>query len=576
MRRGVFSVLGVCLMLASVGACAAQVSASVDRHTVHMGDTLTLSITVKGSAGAASPDLDPLRKNFDVQQTSSSRNISIINGKSSATRVWGVALQPLHTGTITIPSINVAGGHTQALDVSVVPAASGAQGGPGDAAFVETSVQPASIYVGQQALFRVRFFYAAGLVPNGSLQQPKVADVDLQQLGKANQYQTRRGGRRYNVVERDYALIAHTPDSITLPAIGFQGQLGRGGGFPGFATNVRNINVRSPSVSLVVKAKPAAAANGPWLPSQNVTLTASGLPADGKAKVGDPLTLTLTEQAKGLSFDVLPALALPDIAGTRIYPDKPETRTDTDGPWLQGKRQRSFAIVPTRAGTLTIPAITLHWWNVDTDKPQVITLPARTLTVSAAAGSAPATPSAAASAAAASSVAPPAAGLAASPASTDSHRRWRWIAAALLVLWLATLGAWWWLARRPARQKTPASDAGQQQRSTRNARKAFRQALDTGDTASIGRALLAWAQSERRELHNLGEVAAALADADQRQAIAALERSRYGASDTGPDTDAIGKSFAQGFVWRVAARSKSSNEGLPPLYPFGDTDKQAD
>ncbi|MDN5923386.1 MAG: BatD family protein [Xanthomonadales bacterium] len=575
MRQWSLGLLGLILCLITATAYAAHVSASVDRNSVHMGETLTLTITVDDSSQAAKPDLDALGQDFDVLQTSTSSNYNIINGKTSSSRVWGVALQPRHTGNITIAPIAVAGEHTQALVVSVLPAATGAQGGPGDDVFVETSVTPLTVYVGQQALYRVKLFYAAGMVPQGDLQQPQVDGVDLRQLGKGERHQTQRGGRSYAVVERDYALTSDTAGSVSLPGISFRGHVGNNGGFPGFMSHMRSVDVRSPSLTLQVKAKPATAASGPWLPAQELSLSASGLPADGKAKVGDPITLTLTVKAKGLPFEDLPALSLPDIAGARVYPDKPDTSTSNDGQWLHGQRQRSFAIVPTQAGTLTIPAISLPWWNVESDKPAVANLPARTLTIAAADGSVVGPPAAPMASAVTSTVV--SAASIATPVSADVNLQstsarthvWRWLALALLLLWLLTLLTWWWLRRRSRRTATVATSANpQQELSVRQARQGFKQALPSGDAARISRSLLAWAQSERPALTSLGAVAAALSDHEQRQAISALQQNRYGTADASFDSTNLGQALAQGFKWQASPQQSKAADGLPPLYPF--------
>ena len=74
--------------------------------------------------------------------------------------------------------------------------------------------------------------------------------------------------------------------------------------------------------------------------------------ATEQVRVGQPLNLTMTLQATGLPFEALPALSLPPIDGAKAYPDKPVTGTRQDGPWLVGRRQQAFAIVP---GTCRYP-----------------------------------------------------------------------------------------------------------------------------------------------------------------------------------------------------------------------------
>lgn len=567
-RRLALLLLALLLALPAAPSLAAQARASLNRHSVHMGETVTLSITVEGG-GSAQPDFSPLQADFQVLQTSRSSSMQIINGKMSRSQTFGVALQPRHVGTLRIPPLSVGGDTTQALSLTVLPPSTAAEGGPGDDVFVEAELKPDTVYVGQQAVITVRLFYA-GQLAGGDLDTPDAGRASVQKLGQDAHYQAQRGGRAYQVVERRYALIAQQPGQLDIPGIGFRGQTGLGGGF-GFFNSGRRVTARSPAMHLTVKPEPSTAGDGPWLPARQLELEASGLPDDGQATVGQPLSLELSESAVGLPFEVLPELSLPDIEGAEVYPDKPDTGTADDGQWLRGHRRRTFAIVPTRPGTLVIPAIRVNWWDVRSDQPRQATLPARTLTVQAAAGAPPA-PAASLPPppARAAQPAPPASPLA--PEATGgatpmAPHLWRWLAVALLLLWLATIAAWWWRRRRPPRTARGTAPDGAAPAS----RRAFRHAAATGDAAAISHALLGWARSERPALRNLGELAAALDDAEQQAAIADLERSRYGDGTVAIDGAAIDRTFAEGFHWRRADAGRAARDALPPLYPFGDT-----
>src|SRR6185437_16012332 len=90
-----------------------------------------------------------------------------------------------------------------------------------------------------------------------------------------------------------------------------------------------------------------------------------------------PINLVMKLSAIGLPFETLPALSLPTLRGATVYPDQPATATANDGPWLVGSRQRAFAVVPEQAGTLTLPATTLRWFDVDTGQEQTAEIPAQ-------------------------------------------------------------------------------------------------------------------------------------------------------------------------------------------------------
>ena len=178
---------------------AAAPRAFLDRDRVALGETVTLNIEDAGLA--ASPDLTPLAKDFDVLGTSSSSSVQIVNGSTHASNQLGIALRPKRAGDLAIPPLKVGGAQTQALLLHVAPAPVGAQGNAGDDAFLEAGVDSPSPYVGQQDVYTLRLFYAPGLT-GGQLDDPQADGAQLVHLNGDTRYQTQREGRTYQVVER--------------------------------------------------------------------------------------------------------------------------------------------------------------------------------------------------------------------------------------------------------------------------------------------------------------------------------------------------------------------------------------
>src|SRR5690606_20356288 len=143
----------------------------------------------------------------------------------------------------------------------------------------------------------------------------------------------------------------------------------------------------SDAVRLDVRPKPVEWAGDPWLPAASVLLKDEGDLPD-EVHVGDPVTRTIRLQAQGLGYEQLPELDLKAPPGAEIYPDKADTRTRDDGEWLYGERVRKFAFVPNKPGTLTIPGLTVRWWDTVHDRAETAQLPARTITVLPASGAA--------------------------------------------------------------------------------------------------------------------------------------------------------------------------------------------
>ncbi|HST28715.1 MAG TPA: BatD family protein, partial [Rudaea sp.] len=351
-----FAALWICTV-----AQAAGVRAWLDRSQMQLGETVTLNVQVEGDARAQEPDFGALAGDFGMTGTQSSTSVNIVNGKTSSSVLWAVGLSPKRAGTFTIPALHVAGQTTQPLTLVVsAPSASATQ--PGGDVFVEAQADPSSPYVQQQVLLTVKLYFAVNLV-DGNLEDPQVKGAVVRKLGQDSRYGAQVGNRSYNVVERHYALTPENNGVLTVPPVLFRGHAMDGSGSGFFFNQGRAIGTQSPAITLNVRPRPAASGSDTWLPARSMSLTATGIDASTHAQVGEPLTLTLRLEAQGLGFEQLPKLELPKIAGADIYPDKPVTQDKDDGQWLYGVRERKFAIVPNRSGPLTLPPISVAWWD---------------------------------------------------------------------------------------------------------------------------------------------------------------------------------------------------------------------
>jgi hypothetical protein len=535
--------------------------ASLDRSTVGAGETVTLNIEI-GDESADAPDLSPLMTDFVVLGTSTNHSLSIVNGRREAHTILGVALRPRREGHLTIPALAVGGARTQPVSLDVAASSDTNASAADRPVVLEGKVEPAQAYVGQQIDYTLRLYFAVNLA-DGQLGDPTAEGAEVRRIGQDANYQSTRGGRRFNVIERHYAIFPQRAGSLEIQPPTFQGTAvdpTDAGSFFGAGSPVNAVADR---LRVTVRERPSSATDAAWIPARELKLSLEGMPADGKGRVGQPITLTMHLDAVGMPFEALPALSLPKIDGADVYPDKAVTGGSTNGPWVTGRRQQGFAVVPTRSGTLHIPETTLHWWNVVTDKAEIATVPAHDIEVAPGVGGIPPSVPVAGAAATASSGSSPTAPATVAPAASVSGIPWRWLFLAVLVLWLVTVAAW--LLHGRGRGKVPAADAPPSPQSARErpARDAFLSSAST-EPATLDRLLLTWAQSVRPSLRSTGTLAAALAAGDQRSAIAMLQRARFASGQV--DTVALKAAFKRGFDWSEDSAANGP-AGLPPLYP---------
>ena len=164
----------------SLLACAFSVQATtrawLDRDRIAAGETATLNIETD-QATLDSPDYSPLTAEFDLSGNSSSRQIQIVNGTSTTTVLFAVALRPHRDGVIGIPALVVGRERTQPLSLTVTPAAAAPVAHAGDAVFIEAEADAQSPYVQQAVGYVLRLYSAAPLV-SGQLDQPAPSDTE--------------------------------------------------------------------------------------------------------------------------------------------------------------------------------------------------------------------------------------------------------------------------------------------------------------------------------------------------------------------------------------------------------------
>ena len=96
----------------------AEVTASVDRHEIALGESVNLSITTD-QATRNNPDFDMLTAVFEVGETGRSMSTKIINGEVSSETRWSVTLVPKSLGSHIIPPIEIGNEQSQAIKITV-------------------------------------------------------------------------------------------------------------------------------------------------------------------------------------------------------------------------------------------------------------------------------------------------------------------------------------------------------------------------------------------------------------------------------------------------------------------------
>ena len=563
---------------------------SVDRHQMHEDGTLKLQIVgdVKLSLSFGNlwnlnslqlphPDLGNLEHDFQIVGRNQSYNIKSINGNTQAQVTWTYTLSPKQTGKLVIPAIHYKGASSSPITITVLPGSGGTNlpGGNSGPVSVKLTVDQHEAYVQQQIVVTEELDYTGPLF-NGNLDDVNLNNAIVQQLGQPDKFTRTRNGQLVHVIRRQYAVFPQKEGTLTIPAENFSGQTQ-----DPITGAIRYIHAHSEPVSIKVKPAPSTFKGSNWLPATSLLVTDKFSEPLDQVHVGDSITRTIQIKALGQLDSALPPLNLQYPGQLKSYPDQPKLHSQNNNGTLESTRIESVALVPTQPGTITLPAVTIPWWDTVNDVERYAKIPAKTVQVLPASGQAGATSSpqpAPAVKSTSSSQAAPTSAPQIKPVQLPKtaggfwQSPWFWVVLVLALGWMATLLVWWREKRRARTGTAPSSNRvkGNRPESQDNLYRRLRDALLAGDANALV-LLPQWAQRQFRNpaLQSTAEVRNFFNDPELSQELDALERHLYA------DPENRKRWQGETLVNRLDALAKrhdgrkaDKDRDLPPLYAF--------
>ena len=492
----------------------AELSATADRRTIAIGETLRLTLLGDAGEQPAEIDLTPLNRDWEILSRSSATNARFINGQNQVTRTLEMELAPLREGTLTIPSLTAGGRSTTPLAIRVNPEPVVA---PGDELVLfDASVDESSVFVQSEVILTVTLQQAIAL-DGLEISNFDIPDAVVENLERRS-FQRRVGNRTWLVTELRYAVYPQKSGALRIPAIGFTAREVQPGRSLLGARLGRRLRMASEPLEIKVKSVPTSFPGEVWLPARALTLEENWSIDPASLTVGDSTTRTLTLTARGLQGSQLPPLSSVqgaiNIPELRFYPDQESIDQIELAEGLQGRRVQSEALVARSGGTWTLPEIRVPWWNIETNRLEFATLPARTVVVTAIQT--------------ADQTNDPTIAPSASPAGTTLSL-WLWAVSAAGWLVSLALGILLWLSRRHTAGHSPApGGATAKSGSVRQALVEIRKAAAQEDAALLRKAILQWADLHHERGFSSLEALARVSTESLATRLRAVDRSLYG------------------------------------------------
>lgn len=382
--KGSFAKLLVLPILAgfTITAYSAEFTAQVDRTVVTEGESLRLHLRINDLNAPGEPNVDRLRKDFDVSSPEFTSQLhSVLGQGTQGFREWRYTLLPKHLGVLTIPEISLNGLTSDAIAIKVKPMSEELKQQLSQALFFNVSITPLNPYVQSQVLYKERLYFSLPLV-NHQLSPFELDNALVVPINEGRLFQAQYQGKAYQVIERSFAIFPQSSGPLILPKQTYQGEMRSG-----YFSRGKTMSTQTDSSVLDVQPAPAnpigesTSLDSPWLPAELLTLAAQWEGDPSQLVQGQPISLTLILSAEGLTTSQLPKLSLPKVTGIKYYQEPEQTNEEASSEGINSSKSLKIALIPTMAGEIKLPELRIPWFSTEDNTWKVAKLSFPTLKI---------------------------------------------------------------------------------------------------------------------------------------------------------------------------------------------------
>lgn len=347
----------------------------VDKTTVSIDEVFLLLVRAKNIDTNTEPDFSKLTKDFDILSRQLYQQNSIINGRRSSEKSWKLSLKAKREGSISIPVLALEGFKSNTVTMNVTADDNASQ--IEDQIRFEMKVNKKTAKLNEQVLITLRLTFSTSIniVEFNPL---SIAGVELSPL-EPKEYQIVDNGISFSVYELRYVLFPKETGVITIPKQKFQAILRQ-------QSNYRNkpqkvVTLYAPAIEVEVSKLPEEVTKNGLMVADDVQLTETWSNENDQITLGDAITRKIILNVSGADRGTLPLVTLPTISGVNVYAEPASINHRENSSGVLIIKEQSFALVPTAAGRIQLPELSIRWWNAQTQRIETTTLPKRTLQI---------------------------------------------------------------------------------------------------------------------------------------------------------------------------------------------------
>jgi hypothetical protein len=378
-----------------VDAPAASFTASLDRDTVTLGESATLSLTFEGgqSKNVPMPDVPGLQ----IVQNGTSQSMSIVNGAMSSTLTVTFSVTPRQAGKFTIPSLmtDVSGQPlattplTLIVTATAAPSTADANSG-NEVAFMKLVLPRQPVYVGEVIVGQVQLCFRDDVqnIGNFRFTSTPAEGFSIGKMAEAQRREEQIGNHAYHVIPISVLLTATKTGNLSLgpftagAVLVLPSSNQRTGDpfFNQFFNPGEQKQVSLATEQINVQSLPLPAENVPANFNGAIgdyTMTVGAGPTN--LAVGDPITVRVQISGRG----ALDTVKLPEQPGWddfKLFPPTSKTET-SDQLGLAGAKTFEEIVTPQNTDVHALPEFSFSFFNPDDEKYHTLTQPPLQLVV---------------------------------------------------------------------------------------------------------------------------------------------------------------------------------------------------
>jgi len=226
----------------------------------------------------------------------------------------------------------------------------------------EVSINRRSVYLGQPVEVSVGIFTPTWFTKGvnfGNIKVNGAFTIYFRSVSTSKKI----NGKNYAGVVAIYNVFPYDDEDLVFPSLEMVVETPDEGGFKGIKRSVK-----TKSTDIVVKAVPNGYNTNDWLVANNVSVNESWQGDLKTVKVGDVIQRSVYRKAYGTVSELIPPVFWDSIQGVSIYPSRSSINTEKTKTSISATRTESVRYLFEKEGTVTLPEITITWWNPNQNK----------------------------------------------------------------------------------------------------------------------------------------------------------------------------------------------------------------